>query len=280
MSSAQFDQQTRFLIDFQLTSVPALVGLDVPSPAAASILGVREDDLRTYLSQAEQCVRSTATELLAQPELASVIDQWPVSAGGSVMTVGDSITIHRYGYAEILRRMFALRRPADEIHLVNVAQSGYTSADGLLNTYTQYLSYQPDWAFIMYGCNDCKRLDGNRTLVSITEYRNNVADIVRAFQRHSAARIVLLTPTPVVEPMIDSDPDFQAARLRWDNRDLAACAQAVQELGNELDVPVIDTFSAISNPNPAVYVEDGLHPNAEGQRIISTYLIRALMAVF
>jgi lysophospholipase L1-like esterase len=268
-----------FLIDFNLHWVPAALGFDVQPVAAAAMFNISEAQLLTYLAKVEQEVNGIAENFLAQPDLAQIIDRWSLPAGGKVMTIGDSITTYRYGYAPLLQAMLTQRRPADPIQFVNVAQSGYTSTHGLENTYTQFLVQQPDWVFIMFGVNDCKRFGSPpaKTLVSLNEYRANLASIVEGFVKHTSARPVLLTPAPVVEDVVNENPDFAAMRMTWDNTDIQACADVVRDLARQHQLPVVDLFNAFgSNPQPALYLADGLHPNALGQQLILKQVLQAV----
>jgi lysophospholipase L1-like esterase len=268
-----------FLIDFNLHWVPAALGLDVPPEAAAAMFNIIEAQFLAYTSQVEAEVNRIAANFLTQPDLAQIIDGWSIPAGGKVMAIGDSITTYRYSYARLLAAMLDQRRPADQIQFVNVAQSGYTSTHGLENTYTQFLAQQPHRIFIMFGANDCKRFGSpaTKTLVSAEEYRANLAGIVEAFIRHTPARPVLLTPTPVVEDLVNENPDYAAMRMIWDNTDIGACAAAVHDLAGQHQLPVVDLFDAFGpSPQPALYLADGLHPNSLGQQLILKQVLQVV----
>lgn len=268
-----------FLIDFNLHWVPAALGLDVPPVAAAAMFNISKAQLLAYLVKVEQEVNGIAESFLAQPDLAQIVDRWSLPAGGKVMAMGDSITTYRYGYASLLQAMLTQHRPADQLQFVNVAQSGYTSTHGLENTYTQFLAQQPDWVFIMFGVNDCKRLGSPpaKTLVSLNEYRANMASIVEGFVKHTSARPVLLTPAPVIEDIVNESPDFATLRMIWNNTDIQACAGVVRDLARQHQLPVVDLFDAFgSNPQPTLYLADGLHPNALGQQLILKQVLQAI----
>ncbi len=271
--------ETAFQIDFNVHWVPAALGLDVPPASAAAMLGITEAEFTDYVSDVAAEVNQTAIRLLSQPDIATAIERLPIPPGATVMTLGDSITIYRRGYAELLRTMFARRRAADQIRFVNVAQSGYTSVHGLENTYTQFLAQQPAWVFIMFGVNDCKHFGGPdvRTLVSRDEFRENLRAMVKAFLRHTPAHIVLLTPTPVVELVVNHNPDFAAMRMTWDNADIQACGDIVRTLAREHGLYFVDLIAALgTDPDPALYLPDGLHPAARGHELILQHIIRSL----
>ncbi len=278
-TSIDLAPEIAFLIDFNLHWVPAALGLNVPPAAAAAMCNLTEAEFLAYTASVDAEIKRIAGQMLAQPNLAEVIDGWPLPANGKVMAIGDSITTYRYGYAPLLQAMLAQRRPADQIQWVNVAQSGYTSTHGLENTFTQFLAHQPDWVFIMFGVNDCKRFGepAAKTLVSLAEYTANLTGMVEGFMKHTSARLVLLTPAPVVESIVNANPDFAAMRMTWANADIQRCAEAARNLADRHNLPLVDLVKAFSlNPNPDLYLADGLHPNLAGQQLILTQVLQAL----
>ena len=48
-------------------------------------------------------------------------------------------------------------------------------------------------------------------------YRQNIRKMATAFRQHADANVVLITPTPVVESIVNSLPDFVPMRMTWDN---------------------------------------------------------------
>lgn len=271
--------ETAFLVDFNLHMVPAALGLVVPDEAAATMFGVTPEEIGRYSAAVDRQVMRTASELLAQSDLASAIKHWSLTDGSLVMAIGDSITTYRYGYARLLSAMLDLGRPTSGIRFVNVAQSGYTSTHGLEVTYTQFLTQKPDWVFIKFGVNDCKQFGGAhaRTLVTLDEYRANLGAIVAGFQYFSQTKIVLLSPTPVVEDVANTFPDFLPMRMTWDNRNLKACADAVAELAAKHGLTFVDLFSLFgASPDPAHYLPDGLHPGPSGHKLMVGRVLQAI----
>ena len=279
MKESQLSPDITFLIDFNLHWVPAALGLDVPPAAAAEMMGITEADFITYAAAAEAQVIQTAKTLLGQADFGQLVDGLVVPSGGTMMFVGDSITTYRYGYARLLAAMMALRSPNDKVQFLNVAQSGYTSTHGLENVYTQFLAHQPDWVSIKFGVNDCKIFGGSsaKTLVSLAEYRTNLTAMVVAFIEHSPARPVLLTPAPVIEAVTNSNPDFQAMRMTWDNADIRARAAVLYDLAHRYGLPLVDLVDLFGDsPEPDLYLPDGLHPGPAGHQLILEAVLRTI----
>lgn len=271
--------EIRLFIDLNIQQVPRAVGLDVPPAAAASILGITEAQFRAYIASVQADVRQMAAELLSQPQAAEAIDRLPVPPGGALMAVGDSITTHRRGYVQILRAMLDLRRPDDAVRVLNMGESGYTSTMGREIAYTLCVAQQPDLVLVMLGVNDCKRFGPTpkRTLVSIQEYGENMAAIVQAFSEHTSARLVLLTPTPIPEDVVNSYPDFVSMRMRFSNDDIRARAEVVRSLARSLGLPLVDLVTLFGGePDPSLYSPEGLHPAPQGHRLIVREILKTL----
>jgi lysophospholipase L1-like esterase len=132
------------------------------------------------------------------------------------------------------------------------------------------LALKANLIFLSYGVNDAKYFgDTPKTLVSQEEYAANMLAVVRALQQQTEARLVLLTPTPVVEALSNAAPPGFHHRMRWDNADLQRFGGSLQQIGVMTGVRVIDVFAAFgASPNPALFLADGVHPNVDGERLI------------
>ncbi|HSM56073.1 MAG TPA: GDSL-type esterase/lipase family protein [Candidatus Sulfomarinibacteraceae bacterium] len=266
-----------FLIDFNLHNVPAAQGLEVPPAAQAAIFGADAATVATYRQAVQTQVQAVAQRLLAQEEMHAAFDAWPLAPGDTVLFLGDSITTYLYSYARLLQSMIAAHHEGKDITVINGAQSGYTSTHGLEETFTQHLPRRPQWVFIKYGVNDCKQFGDPqaKTLVSAAEYEANLCAMVDAFQAQDA-RVILLTPTPVVPAVLAENPDLQAMQLSWDNANLQAFAAIARTLAAEHHIPSVDLMAAFTpTPDPALYL-DGLHPSPDGQQLILKAVLQAL----
>jgi acyl-CoA thioesterase I len=198
---------------------------------------------------------------------------------GTLMTVGDSITTYRRGYAPILKAMLELHQPERQLRFLNVGQSGYTSTHGKELTFTQLLSQKPDLVTIEFGANDSKHFGGpsQPSLVSQGEYRENVDAMVRGFQSHTKAQIVLLSPTPVIESVVNSSLAYQSVYMTWDNADIRGFGAVLQDIAQKRGLTFVDLYSIFGDtPNPTLYLEDGLHPSPAGHELMLSRLLMAL----
>jgi acyl-CoA thioesterase I len=264
-------------IEFNTYQVPAELGIEMPAQAAACVLDITAAQFAAYLEHLKAEASEDASRLLTDPDLAMAVDRLAVPAEGTILAIGDSLTTYRRSYAELLRHLLALRRPADGIRFQNRAQSGYTSTHARRSTYSQYVKLEPDLVFILLGGNDCQRFGAPalRTLVSIGEYRENIEAIVKAFREHTSAHLVLLTPIPVVPEMLRRVPDFSRSRLTWDNTDLQACGDALRSLALQHDLPIVDLMETLS-PDPDLYFGDGVHLGPKGHEVILRLLLEVM----
>ncbi|MDF3129767.1 rhamnogalacturonan acetylesterase [Kiritimatiellaeota bacterium B1221] len=144
----------------------------------------------------------------------------------TVVLIGDSTVTEREGWGKAFAGRFD-----DQVTVVNHARGGRSSMswhqEGLL---PRALADQPDYALIQFGHNDQPGKGPKLETDPQTTYKEYLTIYIEAF-RKAGAQPVLVTPV---------------AR-RWFNKEgkvyngkLAPFAQAARELGEELDVPVID----------------------------------------
>jgi len=274
--------EAAILIDFNLSDVPACIGLEAGPAASAALFGLDVGAYQAYVDAVLAEVETRARDLLEDPAVAAAVDDFPIQPGGTLLFVGDSITTYRRSFARLLAALLAQRRPADGIRVTNGGRSGFTTSHAIELTYVQFLGLAPDVVLVGLGGNDCKRFgatDGDRgqRLVPPDAYRRNLAGIVGAFLRYTAARVVIAGPTPVVSAVVDANPDFAAQRVRWENADLRECSAIAAEVAAEHGLDFIDQMAALGpEPDPRLYLPDGLHPNAEGHILMLRALLEAV----
>jgi lysophospholipase L1-like esterase len=159
----------------------------------------------------------------------------------------------------------------------NVADSGFTSGNALQDTYTSYLGKNPDWVFIFYGTNDAQHVEdvNGRTLVSLNEYGENIRAMVKALQKYTKARIVLITPPPIVDALANAA--YGGLHIGYSTATVSQYADAVNGLARELALPCVDLITLFGVPPDEKYFgPDGLHPNLAGQMEIVRVVLAAI----
>ncbi len=267
----------QFLVDFKFDQVPATIGLNISDSVAAEMLGISAADFDAEIQKIGEEVNAAATQLLAEPDVARGIAKWELGESPTVMFAGDSITALRRSYAEILRVMLTRAQPDVKLNFQNVADPGFTSGNALQDTYTTFLSKNPAWVFVFYGTNDAQHVESveGRSLVSPEEYRNNIRAIVKAFQTHTAARMVLIAPPPLLDKQ--ANEAYGKKHIAYSTATVAKYAGVMKEVAAEAGLPCVDLFALFGTPPDAKYFgPDGLHPNLAGQMEMVRAVLRSI----
>lgn len=173
-----------------------------------------------------------------------------------VVFLGDSLTAglglgEEAAYPAIVGEILAQRGVA--VRIVNAGVSGDTSAGGLARV-DWLLSLHPDIVLLALGANDGLR---GQPVASIEA---NLREIVRR-ARAAGARVVLagMKMPPNYGP--DYTRDFEALYAR---------------LARELELPFLPFLLEGVAADPKLNQADGIHPTAEGQRIVAGLVADAL----
>ena len=191
-----------------------------------------------------------------------------------VACIGDSIT---YGYG--IRSWSRNNYPAQ---LAQVLGDGYcvqnfgvcgatASGQGDLpyekgTAYRESVAFQPKIVFLMLGTNDSKPYNYRGQEL----YAEDMKRILAAYRAlPSRPRVYLLTPPPAFS--INGNPvafDIQADVIENEIN------PAVKTLANTEDVSCIDLYAACENHSEWFW--DGVHPNADGAKQITTIIAEHL----
>jgi lysophospholipase L1-like esterase len=242
--------------------------------AIAGMYGLDVDHYRAIRGHFEATTRQAAEELLADPDLAARVDRLPFRAQATLVGIGDSFTDDLQSWLEILRQVLALRRPRDQVRVVNAAVSARTSVE-VLHYIMPALGLRPDWIFCLVGGNDAKRTgpEPTKTLVSVAETAANFDALRRLAAAQTEASWVWITPGTVDETRIAAFPGFQQGQSTWRNADLLAIGDEIRGRPE----PVVDLQSRLGNlPDPELLGPDGLHPSLTGHQAIARAVIERL----
>jgi lysophospholipase L1-like esterase len=148
--------------------------------------------------------------------------------------------------------------------VINTSTQAETSQSLLEDLEWRTLRFRPDVVSIMIGINDATAGHMGRS-----EFRRNLERIVGCIR---AERALVLLHTP---PRVDIE------RLTT-HADLRAYVRILRDLARELDVPCVDHWAfwkiaAASGETVNDWlVADGLHPTAEGHRVLAKLLFTRL----
>ncbi len=277
MSNSLSDAQARYFIQF--IHPAKILGMfpEVSSATIAAQMGIPPTQYETALADFAQAVEHAAAELVADATFSAQVAALPFAPGDTVVGLGDSITDDLQSWFEILRTAFAKVRANDEVRFINAGISGDTTASLLSRFYDVTLA-QPAWIICMAGTNDT-RTHGLRPTRSLVSHDETVANyqVLRDFAiRQTSARWVWLTPPPVIESSIPADWWLGPQQMMWRNAPLHALAAHLRTRPE----PVIDVRAAFGeNPDPALFLPDGLHPSLLGQILIARTVASDLSAL-
>jgi acyl-CoA thioesterase-1 len=242
--------------------------------AIAGTLGTPIEMYRQIKAELAAGTHRAAEELLADPDFAARVDRLPFAAGSTVTGLGDSITDDLQSWIEILRNLLSLRRPQDNIRVLNAGFSGDTTTN-ILRRFIGVVAENPAWIICMIGTNDATRQgsDALGVVVSPQETEKNLALMRHYAEMHTSAKWVWITPYAVIPEMIASHWFLSTLQLEIRNEDINAVVEAVRRQPD----PIVDLQKALGLPvNPDYMLDDGLHPSLSGQKAIVRALVERL----
>lgn len=172
----------------------------------------------------------------------------------TVACVGDSITQY-CGYPEFLQNLLGGG------HVVH--NFGVSSTTVLTNSNTPYKGqpaylyaklWAPDFVIVMLGTNDAKAIN----YVNVENFNSDYSTLINGFQNLANKPKVLILVPPLV---FDGHNVINATDLEQ------GIIPRIRQVALILKLPTID-FSLILNNQ--IYFPDGVHPNAEGAKIIAS----------
>ena len=269
------NEQIRWLLkviqpERTLASLPGGAGLSQDTHAA--LLGLPSEAYTTELGRMKAEATEAASELLADPATAAMVDRLPLRKGAKVVAFGDSLTSEPQSWALIVSELLATRRAADGISVAINAVGGDTTTQGLVRL-GPVVGQQPDWILFLIGTNDARTQGPHptKTLVHHDETARNIAELRQRVARETKARAVWITPPAVNEQQVAGHVGLARFGVRFRNEDLARVAEIVRDV----DGAVIDVFSALGTPPPAdLLMADGLHFTMAGQKRLALEVIK------
>lgn len=197
-----------------------------------------------------------------------------------VVAFGDSITEGTYGgatetrvWTSILQRKF--QESNFHIEIINAGIPGETAPQGYRRFLYHVLAKNPDIVLMMYGANDSYDPFGTgNPAVSVPRFTDALeAMISGATEKHITP--VLMTTTPLF--LLDELSSNQNALLD-------SYMGKVRDLAEKHRLPLIDHFLVWMEKerigeNMVQYLPDGVHPNAEGNRIIAETILQPLTGI-
>jgi len=225
---------------------------------------------RTELTLA-RAVQQAATELLDDAGFREALAAVPFGRDERIIALGDSITDDSCSWAEQLRAVLAAVRP--DLSVVNLGVTGATTQDQLARV-DLLCAARPSVVIQLLGTNDARR-QGRASqvrMLELTETETNLGKLAAVITGEAGARLIRMTPTPVIEERVSGWAPFAAEQISWRTNDIAEVAAVVLAV----DPGAIDLHAALAPVAGDLLLPDGVHPNVHGQSRILRTLVAAL----
>jgi lysophospholipase L1-like esterase len=213
-----------------------------------------------------------AARLLDDAAARAGIESLAARDGLRVVALGDSITVDRLSWFDVLAAAIEQLHGTTGPLMRNLALSGATSAD-LLERFDLVHAARPTHLLVMAGTNDARR-HGIRVptrMVTLGETRRNLAALQELGSTELGCWTRLVTPTAVDELRVAAA--FSGQPVGWRGQDIDDVAAVVREL----DPEAIDLHGGLPVHVRAELLEaDGIHPSAAGQLEIARMVLSHL----
>lgn len=239
----------------------------------AGVVGVDQYRYRATELELMRAVQRSAKLLLEDPDFRSDLDAVAWADDERIVALGDSITDDSCSWAEHLRAVLAVVRPG--ITVINQGVTGATTQDQLARV-DLLCQARPTQVIQFLGTNDVRRqgLSSQVRMLELGETVANLGKLASLITTEAQAKLVRMTPTPVVGDLAAVWEPFLAEQISWRSGDIAEIADVVREA----DRDAVDLHAAFA-PDPARWLlPDGVHPTIAGQRVILRTLVRGLAA--
>lgn len=201
-----------------------------------------------------------------------------------IVCLGDSITQvgeNPGGYVWLFRHYLNDLYPQLHLEVINAGISGNKSPDMLARFQTDVLDKKPDLLTISVGVNDVWHGfydnhplgDGPRG-VPLEDYRKNVDEMIRR-ARSSGIRVVILSAT-VIHEDLKGPENTKAEKYNAALKDLAGHYHLLFVDYQKPFRALITAYRQDTGARDNLLTVDGVHMNAEGNRVMAHTLLSAL----
>lgn len=142
------------------------------------------------------------------------------------------------------------------------------SFDLLNRLRSSILNVNPKVVILMVGTND---ILNPKKILPLGKYKENISQIVDEVTKCSK---VVIASIPPVDPKAFSKRN----QVKDPNRKITELNKVIKNLAIEKNIPIVDIYKEFTSKKPVSKVigKDGLHPNADGYRVISKIVYKVL----
>lgn len=142
-----------------------------------------------------------------------------------------------------------------------------------------------DYAIIFVGTNDWKigkaTIGSSNTQMNDTTFKGAMNKCISDIAAKNPRTKVIFC-TPIFRSRIEYGDNKNSDTYTINDRYLVEYADAMIEIAKENHVPVIDLYrmSSINKYNSSIYLKDGLYPNDEGNKLLSSKILSGMESNF
>lgn len=201
-----------------------------------------------------------------------------IKKNSTIVLQGDSVTDtgrlsdpqgFGHGYARMVATTLQSLYPDYNLTIYNRGISGNRTCDLLGRWDTDCLDLKPDIVTILIGINDVWRRFDSNSLTTVEKFEQNYESLMKSV-KDSGAKLIIIEPFAIPTGAVtdewreDIDPKIHAVRKL-----------ALKYADNY--IPADGIFAALSLVNPPEFwAADGVHPTADGHRVIAKHILKAL----
>ena len=242
--------------------------------AESLLLGITEEELKSYRENITQNAKQAALELLKEDEIIDCIDSLPLDGSETIAVLGDSITEDGQGWFEILKHVLELSVEKADFRFLNAAIGEETSSEALKRLDRDILIHEPDWVFVALGTFDAQRLNivPDRTITPLSVTWENLESIQNIVGEYVKNPLLWITTTPVISELLSENMLYEYTIIEED-------LQQVRQLVAGKDGVIIDSLgSRMGKEGPEAwnYVADGLHHSLTGHMNTTRLVLKKL----
>lgn len=172
----------------------------------------------------------------------------------------------------------------DSVTVINAGYNGNNTADLLQRLNKDVLSKNPQVVVLMIGTNDMLNL---RNRLSVQEYRDNYQKLITLIKKKATLFMMTIPPANADYILMRQDPkNYSAAGplARVDSANAVIKELAAKNKCHLIDLyNILQTFGGSTTDKESLFqneansnVTDGVHPTANGYKVIGTAVFEAL----
>jgi lysophospholipase L1-like esterase len=205
--------------------------------------------------------------------------------GDRVVFFGDSITEQRL-YTTYVEHYVLTHYPNRRVMFINTGWGGdkvvgnecqpCAGVGGFARIKRDVIDHKPTVVTLLFGMNDGRYNDFDEA--TLKAYESGLTSIIRELKNKTTARIYVMTPT-----VYDGTRHTPWSKTERYNDVLDRYSEAARQLAARENLPVIDLHSVTTEAlmrakkqDPSyTFLNDGVHPEADGQLVMAAEIIRA-----